>query len=100
MSGILLGLLGGGFIGVSDCVARFTAQRTSLSVLILYVMGISTVLMTVWFLAFGDWPRWDFYSWSVSFLSGFLNLAALLFCIRLWHAGRYPSLLLPPQPFR
>ena len=51
MSGILLGLLGGGFIGVSDCVARFTAQRTSLSVLILYVMGISTVVMTVWFLA-------------------------------------------------
>ena len=60
MSGILLGLLGGGFIGVSDCVARFTAQRTSLSVLILYVMGISSVLMTVWFLASGDWPRWDF----------------------------------------
>ena len=79
MSGILLGLLGGGFIGVSDCVARFTAQRTSLSILILYVMGISTVLMTVWFLASGDWPRWDFYSWSVSLLSGFLNLAALLF---------------------
>ena len=79
MSGILLGLLGGGFIGVSDCVARLTAQRTSLSVLILYVMGISTVVMTVWFLALGDWPRWDFYSWSVSLLSGFLNLAALLF---------------------
>ena len=42
-------------------------------------MGISSVLMTVWFLASGDWPRWDFYSWSVSLLSGFLNLAALLF---------------------
>ena len=79
MSGILLGLLGGSFIGVSDCVARFTAQRTSLSVLILYVMGISTTLMAVWFGVTGEWPRWDFYSWSVSALSGLLNLAALLF---------------------
>ena len=82
MSGILFGLLGGSFIGVSDCVARFTAQRTSLSVLILFVMGFSTTLMTIWFIALGDWPRWHLYSWSASMLSGFLNLGALLFLYR------------------
>ena len=79
MSGILWGLLGGSFIGISDCVARVTAQRSSLSVIILFVLGTSTTLMTLWFAATWNWPQWHLYSWSVSMLSGFLNLAALLF---------------------
>ncbi len=80
MAGILWGLLGAGFIGVSDCVARVTARNTSLSVLILFVMGISSALMTLWFTVTWDWPRWHLYSWAVSAASGSLNLVAL-FCI-------------------
>ncbi len=79
MSGILWGLLGSGFIGVSDGIARKTAQHTTLSVLILFVMGLSTVFLTAWCIATWNWPRWHLYSWSVSLISGALSLAALLF---------------------
>jgi drug/metabolite transporter (DMT)-like permease len=79
MTGILWGLLGAGFIGVSDCVARVTAQRVSMSVLFAAVMGVSTVSMAGWAWATGDWPRWDTYGWVASALSGLLNLVALYF---------------------
>lgn len=79
MSGILLGLLGAAFIGVSDCVARVTAQRVSMSVLLAAVMGLSTIALTLLFLITGDWPQWHPYGWLVSALSGLLNLVALFF---------------------
>ncbi|MEM7748674.1 MAG: EamA family transporter [Pseudomonadota bacterium] len=77
MTGVLWGLLGATFIGTSDCVARVTAQRVSMSVLLFAVMGLSTVALTVWMAATGDWPRWDGYAWLVSAISGLLNLLAL-----------------------
>ena len=77
MIGILWGLTGAGFIGVADVVARVTAQRLSLTVLILFVMGISTLFMTAWLVLTNDWPKWHFYSWIVSVSSGFLNIVAL-----------------------
>ena len=77
MIGIIWGLTGAGFIGVSDAVARVTAQRLSLTILILFVMGISTLLMTAWLALTADWPEWHFYSWMVSVSSGFLNIVAL-----------------------
>jgi len=79
MTSIIWGLLGAIFIGVSDGIGRVTTQRVSLNILILFIMGISTFLMSIWFLLTWDWPEWHFYSWLVSFLSGFLNVIALLF---------------------
>ena len=66
MSGILFGLLGATFIGVSDCVARVTAQRVSMSVLFAAVMGLSTVALTLYLAVTGDWPRWHPYGWVTS----------------------------------
>ncbi len=77
MTGVLWGLLGATFIGTSDCVARVTARQVSMSVLLFAVMGLSTVALTVWMTAIGDWPRWDGYGWLVSAVSGLLNLLAL-----------------------
>ena len=77
MIGIIWGLVGALFIGVSDGIARVTAQRTSLTILILFIMGTSTIVMTVWLVLSCDWPKWHFYSWLVSILSGFLNILAL-----------------------
>ena len=79
MSGILFGLLGASFIGVSDCVARVTAQRVSMSVLFAAVMGLSTVALTLLLAFTGEWPQWHPYGWLASALSGLLNLVALYF---------------------
>ncbi|MEM9357040.1 MAG: EamA family transporter [Pseudomonadota bacterium] len=77
MTGILWGLLGATFIGTSDCVARVTARQVSMSVLLFAVMGLSTVALTAWMVATGNWPDWDGYGWFVSAVSGLLNLLAL-----------------------
>lgn len=79
MSGVLWGLVGAGLIGVSDCVARVTTPRVSMSVLLAFVMGGSTAALTVWLLFAGGWPQWHAYGWGVSAVSGILNLVALGF---------------------
>lgn len=79
MPGVLWGGLGASLIGVSDCIARVTAQRVSLSVLFLAVMGLSTLVLTAWLAVTGDWPRWDTYGWVASAVSGALTLVALFF---------------------
>ncbi|MGI9422858.1 MAG: EamA family transporter [Hyphomicrobiaceae bacterium] len=79
MTGILWGLLGATFIGVSDCVARVTAQRVSMTVLFAAVMGLSSLALTGLLLVTGDWPRWHAYGWFASAVSGLLNLGALYF---------------------
>lgn len=80
MIGVVGGLLGATLIGVSDCVARVTAQRVSMSLLFAAVMGVSTSVLTGWLLVTGDWPRWHAYGWAASAASGFLTLVAL-FCL-------------------
>ena len=79
--GVVFGLIGALFIGFSDTIARVTAQKLSLVILITYIMFISFVLMTLWLLLFWNWPTWEFYSWLVSIISGLLNLivVALLY---------------------
>lgn len=77
MIGILWGLLGATFIGVSDCVARVTAKQVSMNLLLAAVMGLSTVALTVWMFITGAWPQWHAYAWTASALSGGLNLLAL-----------------------
>ena len=77
MIGILWGLLGATFIGVSDCVARVTAKQVSMNLLLAAVMGLSTIALTVWMVVTGAWPTWDAYAWTASALSGGLNLLAL-----------------------
>ena len=79
MTGILWGLLGATFIGVSDCVARVTAQRVSMTVLFGAVMGLSSIALTVLMLLTDGWPRWHAYGWFASAVSGLLNLGALYF---------------------
>lgn len=79
MTGVLWGLLGATFIGTSDCVARVTAQRVSMSVLLFAVMGLSTVVLTGWMALTGNWPAWSAYGWATSAVSGLLNLLALFF---------------------
>lgn len=69
-------------IGVSDCVARVTAQRVSMSVLLAAVMGLSTLVLTGWMVLSGDWPAWHAYGWATSAVSGLLNLAALMLLYR------------------
>ncbi|MGI9524326.1 MAG: EamA family transporter [Hyphomicrobiaceae bacterium] len=83
MTAVLFGLLGASFIGVSDCVARVTTQRVSMSVLFAAVMGLSAAVLTAWMLISADWPAWDLYGWLVSAVSGVLSLFALAF---LYHA--------------
>jgi len=77
MTGIIWGLLGASFIGVSDCVARVTARQVSMALLLAAVMGFSTVTLTIWMFATGAWPHWDAYAWGASAISGILNLIAL-----------------------
>ncbi len=79
MTAILWGLLGALLIGTSDTVARITSQRLSITVLILFIMSLSTLLMTLWFCFTWNWPSWHLYSWSASVISGFLNLIAVAF---------------------
>ncbi|MGB7303057.1 MAG: EamA family transporter [Burkholderiaceae bacterium] len=79
MEGVIWGLLGALLIGGSDVVARVTAQKVSLSVLFLAVMGLSFVAMTVMLTVTGQWPHWHAYAWLISAISGLLNLVALYF---------------------
>ncbi len=79
MNGILWGLAGATFIGVSDCVARVTAQRVSMSVLFAAVMGVSMIVLTGWMAVTGAWPPWHPYGWATSAVSGLFNLVALYF---------------------
>ena len=77
MSGLVWGLCGATLIGVSDCVARVTASRISLSVLIALIMSPPFAGMTIWFAAGGGWPGWDAWGWGASAGSGLLNVAVL-----------------------
>jgi len=79
MTGLLWGLLGAVLIGGSDCTARVTSQRVSLLPLIFCVMAISTVTLTALLLATDSMPEWHLRAWTVSVMSGALNIAALLF---------------------
>ncbi len=79
MIGIGCGLLGAVFIGGSDCIARVTSQRTSNSILILCVMGLSTTVLSVWLLTQNNFPPWHLTAWVASAISGALNVAALYF---------------------
>ncbi len=82
MSGLVWGLCGASLIGVSDCVARVTASRTSLSVLIALIMGPPFAVMTIWFATSGGWPAWNAWGWSASAVSGLLNVAVLALLFR------------------
>ena len=79
MTGLLWGLLGAVLIGGSDCTARFTSQRVSLLPLIFCVMAISTLALTPALLATDSMPAWHLRAWTVSAMSGVLNIVALLF---------------------
>ena len=82
MSGILWGLIGAILIGGSDCIARVTAQRVSVSILFLFIMGLSLISLSVWLLVTMNWPPWDARAWAASAISGLLNLVALFFLYR------------------
>jgi len=79
MNGILWGLLGAVLIGASDCIARVTSQRVSISVLFLIIMGLSLSTLTAWQGITYDWPPWHARAWGASLLSGLMNLVALFF---------------------
>ncbi len=79
LTGLLLGLVGAICIGASDCIARVTSQRVTLSILILCVMGVSTALLTVYLAIEGNFPVWHQRAWIASAVSGFLNVVALYF---------------------
>ncbi|MCP5008568.1 MAG: EamA family transporter [Aestuariibacter sp.] len=82
MSGIAWGLCGALLIGVSDCIARVTAQRVSVSILFLIIMGLSLVALSLWLGYTVDWPPWHSRAWAASAVSGLLNLIALFFLYR------------------
>lgn len=82
MGGVIWGLCGAGLIGVSDCAARVTASRVSMSVIIAVITGISSTGMTIWFALTGDWPVWNAWGWGASALSGLLNVAVLALLYR------------------
>jgi len=82
MTGLLWGLCGALLIGASDCIARVTAQRVSISVLFLFIMGLSLLLLSIWLAATANWPPWHAQAWFASALSGLLNLVALYFLYR------------------
>ena len=82
MNGILWGLCGAVLIGGSDCIARVTSQRVSMSVLFLMIMGLSLAVLSVWLGLNADWPPWNARAWTASAVSGLLNLVALYFLYR------------------
>ena len=82
MSAILWGLIGAILIGGSDCIARVTAQRVSVSILFLFIMGLSLISLSLWLLVSMNWPPWDARAWAASAISGLLNLVALFFLYR------------------
>lgn len=76
---ILWGLLGAVLIGVSDCIARVTAQKINSSILFLFIMGLSSIALLGWLLLSRNLPPWHAYAWGVSLVSGILNILALYF---------------------
>lgn len=87
MIGIFWGLWGAALIGVSDTIARVTAQRVSISVLLAVVMGLSAFVLSIALLAFDAWPKWHIYAWSVSCGAGALNVVALIFIYKAMARG-------------
>ena len=79
MNGIFWGLCGAVLIGGSDCIARVTSQRVSMSVLFLIIMGLSLTVLSLWLGVTANWPPWNLRAWSASAVSGLLNLVALYF---------------------
>lgn len=77
MTGVLWGLLGALLIGGSDCIARVTAKRVSLGVLVLCVMLVSFSSLNVYALVFDSWPQWHLRAWVYSGFSGALNVVVL-----------------------
>ncbi len=77
MTGVLWGLLGALLIGGSDCIARVTAKRVSLGVLVLCVMLVSFSSLNVYVLVFDSWPQWHLRAWVYSGFSGALNVVVL-----------------------
>lgn len=82
LSGILWGLCGALLIGGSDCIARVTTQRVSVSILFLIIMGLSLATLTLWLGVTVNWPPWHPKAWAASAISGLLNLVALYFLYR------------------
>jgi len=82
MISLFWGLCGALLIGGSDCIARVTAQRVSVSVLFLFIMGLSFVSLSMWLLMSANWPPWHASAWIASAISGWLNLVALFFLYR------------------
>lgn len=82
MNGVIWGLLGALLIGASDCIARVTSQRVSISMLFLSIMGLSVLVLSTTLLISGEWPPWDARAWLASAASGLLNLLALFFLYR------------------
>lgn len=82
MTGILWGLCGALLIGASDCIARVTAQKVSVSILFLCIMGSSLIALLTWLLATANLPPWHAGAWLYSAASGILNILALFFLYR------------------
>ncbi len=78
MAGVLWGLLGAVLIGTSDCIARVTSARVTVSVLISYIMALSVVVLLVWMLVSAQWPAWHWRGWLLSLISGVLNIVVLV----------------------
>lgn len=87
MMGLIWGLLGALFIGVSDGLARKTTQSVPILVLILIIMGLTTAAMSGYYTINGGWPVWHAYGWFASAMSGLLNLLALAFLYKALHRG-------------
>jgi drug/metabolite transporter (DMT)-like permease len=87
MIGLIWGLLGALFIGVSDGLARKTTQTVPILVLILFIMGLTTIAMSGYYAVNGGWPVWHAYGWFASAMSGLLNLIALAFLYKALHRG-------------
>ncbi len=79
LNALLWGLCGAVLIGASDCIARVTAQRVSISILFLAIMGMSFAMLTLWLAMTLNWPPWHPVAWGASAVSGLLNLVALYF---------------------
>jgi drug/metabolite transporter (DMT)-like permease len=83
MIGLIWGLLGALFIGVSDGMAKKTTQTVPILIIILAIMAFSSLALGILFAATDNWPQWHAYAWTASAISGLLNLIGLAF---LYHA--------------
>ncbi len=78
MTGVLWGLLGALFIGGSDCIARVTAKRVSLGVLVFCIMLVSFASLNVHAVLANSWPQWHPWAWFLLAVSGSLNVLVLV----------------------